>query len=265
LSTTYKLISDDFKSIGKDKFDDTLNEKVNLRMPKFKQEFTIDLSKALKQNFGVRKLFVPNEGYLANISDNKTTVLSKLIHQAIVEVDELGTEAAAVTDGSIIINSVPPIDTNTKEIVVDRPFLYWIMEKKSLTVLFSGRVNDPTENAFHKKENSKKWTKMIKSKGNGLRPKTGQKVVVHYTGKLMDGTKFDSSRDRNQPFVFEIGKSNVISCWDEGVMTMKVGERAIITCPYNYAYGVRGSPPRIPPKATLVFDVELIKIMDKKD
>ncbi|XP_017783113.1 PREDICTED: FK506-binding protein 59 [Nicrophorus vespilloides] len=89
-------------------------------------------------------------------------------------------------------------------------------------------------------------------------PPEGCKVTVHYTGTLLDGTQFDSSRDRNQPFEFDLGKGSVIKAWDIGVATMKKGEQAILTCAADYAYGATGSPPTIPPGATLKFDVEVI-------
>ena len=91
-------------------------------------------------------------------------------------------------------------------------------------------------------------------------PKTGQRVTVHYTGTLTDGTKFDSSRDRNEPFQFVIGMQQVIRGWDEGVAQMSIGQRAKLTCSSDYAYGSRGYPGIIPPDATLVFDVELLAV-----
>jgi FKBP-type peptidyl-prolyl cis-trans isomerase len=96
--------------------------------------------------------------------------------------------------------------------------------------------------------------------GTGAEAKTGQRVRVHYVGTLTDGTAFDSSRDRGEPFTFALGGGEVIKGWDQGVVGMKVGGLRKLVIPGDLAYGPSGSPPKIPPNATLVFEIELLGI-----
>lgn len=96
--------------------------------------------------------------------------------------------------------------------------------------------------------------------GDGAEASAGQTAVVHYTGWLTDGSKFDSSKDRNQPFSFGLGKGMVIRGWDEGVVGMKVGGTRKLTIPPQLGYGAAGAGGVIPPNATLVFEVELLEL-----
>ncbi len=97
-------------------------------------------------------------------------------------------------------------------------------------------------------------------RGFGETARAGHAVSVHYTGYLLDGTKFDSSLDRGEPFTFPLGAGKVIRGWDEGLVGMKVGGRRKLTIPPELAYGSRGAGRLIPPNATLVFDVELLEV-----
>jgi FKBP-type peptidyl-prolyl cis-trans isomerase len=100
--------------------------------------------------------------------------------------------------------------------------------------------------------------------GKGNAAKAGDTVRVHYTGTLMNGVKFDSSRDKGTPFDFKLGEGAVIKGWDEGVVGMKVGGKRRLIIPQDKGYGESGSPPNIPPKAGLKFDVELLEINPAK-
>ena len=100
--------------------------------------------------------------------------------------------------------------------------------------------------------------KEVLTEGEGATPAEGDEIQAHYVGKLEDGSIFDSSRQRNKVFKFTLGQGMVIKAWDVGFAAMKRGEKAILTCRSDYAYGDQGSPPKIPGGATLLFEVELI-------
>ena len=103
------------------------------------------------------------------------------------------------------------------------------------------------------------FSKVISKEGSGTKCRNGDKVNVNYTGTLMDGTKFDSNLDHGgEPFNFALGAHRVIKCWDQGVAMMTTGESATLTCPSDIAYGARGAGDKIPPNATLKFDVTLL-------
>ncbi|KAF8584280.1 hypothetical protein K439DRAFT_1346395, partial [Ramaria rubella] len=97
-----------------------------------------------------------------------------------------------------------------------------------------------------------------------IKSEKGDQLSMHYTGTLVDGTKFDSSVDRGQPFNFRLGTGQVIKGWDQGLLSMCIGEKRKLRIPSSMGYGDRGSPPTIPGGATLVFDVELLDILNRK-
>lgn len=122
-------------------------------------------------------------------------------------------------------------------------------------------AQDP-EPVWQKTESGLEYS--VLTPGAGNRPKAGERVRVHYTGWLTDGTKFDSSRDREQPFEFVLGRGQVIRGWDEGVALMEQGARWKLRIPHELAYGPAGRG-QIPPSATLIFDVELLEVIRMPD
>ncbi|XP_031280625.1 peptidyl-prolyl cis-trans isomerase FKBP62-like [Pistacia vera] len=147
----------------------------------------------------------------------------------------------------------PATNTNMEEEERDMD-----MEEETMSpILKVGEEKEITNTGLKKK--------LLKEGEGWETPGSGDEVEVHYIGTLLDGTQFDSSRDRGTPFKFKLGQGQVIKGWDEGIKTMKKGENAIFTIPPQLAYGESGSPPTIPPNATLQFDVELLSWTSVKD
>jgi len=142
--------------------------------------------------------------------------------------------------------AVAALSTNAQ---THRPHKKTVVKKPA--VLASGAVITPSGLIY-----------LITKKGTGVQPKAGQTVVVHYTGTLTDGVKFDSSRDRGAPFEFPLGAGRVIKGWDEGIAKMHVGDQAILVIPPTLGYGTRGAGGVIPANATLIFIVELVGVKD---
>ena len=144
-----------------------------------------------------------------------------------------------------------------------KPIFFSIMGI-TLVIFYVGNIMAGEKMAAKKKENIVTTASGLQYvdivEGKGAAPKVGQTVDVHYTGWLTNGTKFDSSVDRGEPFSFVLGEGMVIKGWDEGLSTMKVGGKRKLTIPPTLGYGKRGAGGVIPPDATLIFDVELLEV-----
>jgi peptidylprolyl isomerase len=131
---------------------------------------------------------------------------------------------------------------------------------KALLVLVAAALVAPVASAQQAVTTPSGLTVVVTHRANGRRPQPGETVLVHYTGTLSDGTKFDSSHDRNEPIAFPLGEGAVIKGWDEGIAMLGVGDRAVLVIPPALGYGAKGAGRVIPPDATLVFVVTLVDV-----
>ena len=150
------------------------------------------------------------------------------------------------------------ISFNFKNIFIIAGFLLLVSILVIVPSLYFGRIERSKESMVPQAPQELKIEDL--TVGTGEEAKTGNKVTVNYLGTLTDGTKFDSSYDRKQPFTFNLGQGEVIQGWDKGVFGMKVGGKRRLTIPPDLAYGESGSGEIIPPNSTLIFDVELLKV-----
>ena len=129
-------------------------------------------------------------------------------------------------------------------------------DKKQIAEIISKLKKDHPKSELITTESGLKYVRT--NEGTGEKVGKGKKIKAHYIGKLLDGTEFDSSVKRGMPFEFVVGTGQVIKGWDEALSDMKKGEKRTLIIPSDLAYGERGSPPKIPPSSTLVFEVELL-------
>jgi FKBP-type peptidyl-prolyl cis-trans isomerase len=158
--------------------------------------------------------------------------------------------AALVTRSGMLARKNPgrPINSAMREALNKESPQFTAEDEQQITQRFS---------TAHKLPSGLRY--VVRAAGTGdTTPRVGDEVIAHYEGRLLDGTAFDSSYSRGVPYVFRVGTRAVIAGWDEAFQTMKKGEKRTLIIPPWLAYGAKGSPPKIPPNATLIFDVELI-------
>ncbi len=195
-----------------------------------------------------------------------------ITHKETPWLDGKHTVFGSVVEGQDVVNTIAQDDL-INEVIIERKGAK--ANNFDAGKIFTSELEKLKKEAEMKAENAKKAIEELKKgatvtesglaykitkKGSGPKAESGKTVSVHYTGKLTDGTKFDSSYDRNQPIDFPLGQGRVIKGWDEGVALLNVGSKATFIIPPDLAYGARGAGGVIPPNATLIFEVELVHV-----
>jgi len=167
-------------------------------------------------------------------------------HRTVVVPHELGFGAAGAGQ------DIPPYST----LIFELEIIDVQSDKKQIAGIIAKLKKDHPKSDLITTESGLQYVRT--KEGAGEKAGKGKKIKAHYTGKLLDGTEFDSSVKRRMPFEFVVGTGQVIKGWDEALSDMKKGEKRTLIIPSELAYGERGSPPKIPPSSTLVFEVELV-------
>jgi FKBP-type peptidyl-prolyl cis-trans isomerase FklB len=172
--------------------------------------------------------------------------------------DSIDIDTYVVAMKDVFTNKPLKVDRAQAEATIQQYIQQAMMKKTAVVREESQKFLDANKTKPGVKTTASGLQYQVLSEGKGKSPSASDRVTVHYTGKLTDGTTFDSSVERGQPATF--GVSQVISGWTEALQMMKEGDKWMLYIPYSIGYGERGSPPQIPPFATLVFEVELIKV-----
>lgn len=203
--------------------------------------------------------------------DNKHTVFGKVISgmDVVKKIGEVKTDKNDKPYNEVYIKKIKiiRIGQEAKEFDAEKEFAKKDEAYKKILKEKEEKMRDFLKNQLNVDPDKFTETQIglkyfIKKKGYGPKPKVGSFVTTHYAGYFQEGTKFDSSYERNEPFKFQVGVGKVIAGWDEAVIDMSVGEKRVIILPYYLGYGERGYS-IIPPKATLIFEIELLKVTDR--